>query len=675
MAILFLVTALALGAALALELPVRLHLAEKAALSITAGLLLSTWLLWLCTVAAGYGPGAWIALAAQAGLSAALAARRLARARREPGRAMEMPSAHAAAPATPTTQATPAAPDSSARTAGPDAEAGAPPRCPGWAVAVLGLASLAVLWPLFSSHMLEARAGGWRSGGWTAVDFLHHMAFAARFAEQSTFAFDSPLASGEPLTYPFLIDFLSGSLMRMGLSPRMSFLLPGLLLTLAGAHLLFFVSLRLFARARAAAAAVAIFFLSGSAAGLYYFWQDWQKSGEGLGGFLLGMRRQYAQIGDKGIHLGNVVCNEILPQRGVPLGLAVFLAVLLLMRAGSERSGRARAVLLVAAGALTGLLPFAHIHTFLTCVALLGWFAAAELLETRSARNAWTAALAAAIALALPQLWWQFGGVGGGFLRVHLGWLRRSHENPILFWLANLGLVGLFLVGNTWIVWRLRRRSPFHIRLYAPLLVLFAACNVVALQPAVYDNSKIFYYTYLGVALYAGYALAVLSERGRAGAAGAIVLLLAMTLVGGLSLLRESRSSAIVYRTAELRQAAALDRAVPPDARILADEKNPVPFLAGRAMALGLRQTLVNHGARFAQLERDVRAMFAPRPQSLDLYCRHHVTHALIGPLERRRWKPSPLPPWMRPVELGEPGVQLYEIDPRACALAPRRQP
>jgi hypothetical protein len=629
MAVLFLMTALVLGAALALELRVKLHGGELASLAIALGVLLGTWLLWSFVVLFGYGAGAWVCLGVQATLGGGLLLRRVVRRRAAAGDAEPI----------------------------------------SWRPAItwclFTLISLAILWPLFSSHMLEPRRDGWHSGGWTAVDLLHHMAFAARFSVQSAFTFDSPLAAGEPLTYPFMIDFLAGSLMRMGWTARMSFLVPGLLLTLACAQLLFFLGLRLFERARAGIAAVLLFFFNGSAFGLWFFRQDWHSSGESLPWFLGHMKRQYAQLGGKDIHLGNFICNAVLPQRGAVLGLAVFLVVLLLLLVAREREGRHRTALLLAAGGLTGLLPFSHVHTFVVAVAILGWFALTETIARRSPLHAWSAALAAAVVVAAPQLWWQTSAIADSFVRIHVGWLNKADESLVVFWFKNLGLGALFLVGNLWLIWRLR--SPFHWRLYVPLLVLFAICNLVALQPLVYDNSKIFYYVHLGVALYAAGTLSALSTKGWPGAVGAALVLLAMTLVGGISVLRESYASARVYRTAELRLASALDGAVPPDARILAVEKNPVPFLAGRGMVLGLRQTLVNHGVKVGPLERDARQMLKASPAAMGLLCRHGVTHVLLGSAESKKWEGGAATIPARRIDLGVPPMSLFEIDLDAC--------
>lgn len=629
MAALFLMTAMALGAALALELRVKLHGGELAALAIALGVLLGTWLLWLFVVVFGYDAGTWVCLGVQTGLAGFLLRRRVARPRAVAG----------------------------------DAEPAGWRPAASWCL--FTLVSIAILWPLFSSHMLEQRPDGWYSGGWTAVDLLHHMAFTARFSVQSAFTFDSPLAAGEPLTYPFMIDFLSGNLMRMGWSARMSFLVPGLLLTLACAQLLYFLGLRLFERARAGIAAALIFFFNGSAFGLWFFRQDWQGSGEDLPWFLAHMKRQYAQLGGKGIHLGNFLCNAVLPQRGVVLGLAVFLVVLLLLLLARERVGRHRTSLLLAAGGLTGLLPFSHVHTFLVAVAVLGWFALAETIAKRSPLHAWSAGLAAALVIAAPQVWWQTGAIGDSFVRVHIGWLNKPDDSLVIFWCKNLGVGALFLVGNLWLIWRLR--SSFHWRFYVPLLLLFLICNLIAFQPLVYDNSKIFYYCYLGVAIYAGGALSTLSTKGWLGAAGAVLVLLAMTTVGGISVLRESYATARVYRSADLRLASALNQAVPPDARILAAEKNPVPFVAGRGMVLGLRQTLVNHGVRVGPLEHDARQMLKASPAAPGLFCQYGVTHVLLGPSEKKRWETSATTVPARTIDLGVPEVALIEIDLEAC--------
>lgn len=607
------------GGAFAAWLPMRATVLERAAAAAVVGVLAASWLAWLATVAAGYAAAAWLAPALLLGLAAILGAA-VRRARRG---------------------AQPGAPRDGRESSLPGEARLA------WALATVPASAL--LLRLFSTHTLADRDGGWGSAGSTWGDLALHASLASRFAEQSRFEWTLPVLHGAPLNYPFLPDFLSGIVHRGGLSLRWALLLPSLLLAFALVQLLFLTAWRATGSGRGGLLATLLVLLDGSAAGLVAAWTEWRASGLSPGAFLLAMPRDYAHVPAINLRFSNIVTDALLPQRGMLAGMATALVAVMLLRGAWEAAERRAAggaagsapallSLLAAAGALVGLLPFVHVHSFLVLEGLTAWLAAARLVGARGALRrelGWLLPPALGVALAAPQLAWQVAHAGESFLRFRLGWMSAAGEDPFAFWLRNLGVLTPFLVVAPWL---LRRWDGFWRQTLAALLVLFALANAIRFQPHEYDNLKLLFYAYLALALVVARVLAGWwgSGGGRRVAAAAVLLL--ATTTGALAVLREATLAWPFLEREEVELGFALRRLTPPEARFLTADKHnhPVPIVAGRQIVLGYRGWLWTYGASTGQHLRDVTAIYAGAPGAEALLRRYDVGYVVVGPHERR---------------------------------------
>ena len=183
-----------------------------------------------------------------------------------------------------------------------------------WLVAT-GLATT-VLAYLYSTHFLPDRDGGMGSGGSTWGDLALHASLTSRFAQEPRFEWGFPLLVGAPLTYPFLPDFLSGMLVRGGLSLRWGLLLPTLLLAVALVQLLFFAGWRGGRSARAAVAVLLLVLLDGSAAGIVVFVREWWGSGTPLLSYLEKSPHDFAHVPTINVRFSNIICDALLPSAG-----------------------------------------------------------------------------------------------------------------------------------------------------------------------------------------------------------------------------------------------------------------------------------------------------------------------------------------------------------------------
>lgn len=601
-------------------IPIAAYALELPPLALVLGLLVSSWLTWLAVLAFGYTAGMPIAAAIELALVLLLS-------RRRSWRRLSI------AP---------------------------PPRPLGRAFIALSLTGAAVLAYLLHTHMLEVKPDGLYSAGSTWGDLGLHLSLVSRFAAQSRFSFDLPILAGAKLTYPFLIDFLSACLHRMGLGLQAALSVPALLLGIAFLQLFLCLAVRLFARPAAGVLGVVIFVLNGSIAALPWFIRDLRASPLPWFRFLLAMDEQYANLPKAGLWFGNVVADMLLPQRAVLFGFPAFVAVAILL-AANDSAGERRS--LVAAGAIAGLLPFAHTHTFVVATGVLGWFALRETIRRRSLLHPWSAALLMAALLAAPQLAWQLSG-GAHFGRFQWGWMKTPEESFALFWWRNWGVAAVLLPALLLVAARTPNRFCRHF--YAALFGLFWIANLYRFQPWAYDNMKFLIYSYLGVALVTGGALAEWGARGWLGRVGAAVVLASLTAVGSLSLLRESYASFQFVSAADAELATHFRARIPGEARVLtaSNHNHFVPTLTGRRIVLGYPGWLWTYGLPSERQARDVRQLFSGAPEAPALLGRYGISYVVIGPAEKRSFDVNTAFFLDRyPVVLRSPTVLVFKVD------------
>jgi hypothetical protein len=114
---------------------------------------------------------------------------------------------------------------------------------------IIAVAVGVVLWPVYSSHMLNEAHGMVFAGGSCWADLPIHMHVAESFLQGrnqdvSWGQMHSPVFAGERMVYPFLPDFHAAIIKKLGGSLREAFLFTGLALAVSLAVLFYFFALR-----------------------------------------------------------------------------------------------------------------------------------------------------------------------------------------------------------------------------------------------------------------------------------------------------------------------------------------------------------------------------------------------------------------------------------------------
>jgi hypothetical protein len=510
---------------------------------------------------------------------------------------------------------------------------------------VFGLAFVGLL-PVSAKLLFEHGGGLWTGILNAFGDIAWHTATATSFAEGQGFPPENPIFAGEPLVYPFLVNFLSATLLRWGASVPSSMTGPALLL-LPLTVTLYYVTVReLCGRKRVAASSVLFLVFGGASFGWLRIFADFQAFGGPwyLFPFHLPVR-DYSGVGsDPLFHFLNPVACLFLPQRSFLFGMPLALGSLVLWAKGEGRRSA------LAAGLFAGMLPLFHAHT---AIALL------PALLIAAPRERWRDlkwALLPALLVGIPEaLYYVSYGKVSSHLSLHAFWMANG-ASPVLYWLKNAGLVfpaaaaALFLPADRALK-----------RLALAGLLLFLLGNGVQLARWIWDNYKIFIFAWL-FCVPAAVDLAYLALGRRAALRPLVVGLMLAHLLSGVADIWKTAlptaSSYEVWDAASVAVAEKIRRETPPAGRFLqAPIHNSAVFLAGRRSYLGYPAHAWSHGWDTAEREAQVRELFSgtrrqPKEVTLD--------YALVGPAERSRYQDKERAGWR--LLFKEKGYELYRL-------------
>lgn len=496
-----------------------------------------------------------------------------------------------------------------------------------------GIFFLIFLW-LFPKIILAPSEQGWHVGLNTFGDTQFHVAAITSFAYGENIPPQHPFFAGIFFAYPFMADFFSSILIRVGESLRLAMLVPTIILSLVSVHLLFSLTKRITESTLAAIFAPILFFFNGGI-GFWYFLQN--NKGKSLLKAFLNLSKDYTHIFEENMHFTNTISGFFPTERSLLFGLPIFLIVLLFLFHERKRQSVTPAILL--SGALFGLLPLTHTHAFLILGAVIGWYAMLDVFISKGRRSKkWLGFFLVGGFLALPQLLAIFPQVSeaqGSFIRFYWGWMKKPEEQWLLYWFKTVGpiflLVPLALVDKG-----VPRLIKF---LFVPFLFVFFAANLYFFQPYDWDNVKFFLFVLLGSSILVADLLSRWWRKGKVGIAFVSLILVVNSLSGILSIKSEPQPHNLLYSTKNLQAAEFIKKSIEPEATFLTGpEHNSPASLAGRKILMSYQGYLWVHGIPYQAREKDILAMFRPfsKETFFSLATKHNVSYVIIGPTERR---------------------------------------
>ena len=491
-------------------------------------------------------------------------------------------------------------------------------------ITVLGWGAFLI--KLFSQMMVEKPDGIWAGGSNVWGDWAGHIGYIANWLYGSNFPPQNPWYAGIRLSYPFLFDFTSAILAKLGLSVPWSLQLPGIIFGLVIVILLFKLTEKITLKPLAGAVAVIIFMFSGGLGWIYLI------PGQNVLTIPKDGVRELTHSYEANIQWVNFVISEMVPQRGILIGISAALVVFILWWDGYEKNDRKKYLL---SGFVAGLVPFFHAHTFMVLTVVSGF-----LFLIKPKKIWWYFFLPAGI-LALPQFAYfgpQVADYSSGFMRWQLGWAAHvQNDNWMWFWIKNIGLMFL-LIPISWLAAWKRNRKLFWV--YLPFLIIFIACNLWVFQPWENDNSKLLRFWYLASSVLVGWWLTNIPKK------VAAICLVMIVLAGAIdagSWLNFEKNKLQMWSRADIELASQVRQLTPKSAVFLTNDNHNhwVVDLAGRKIVMGFRGWLWSWGINYADRERDVREMFMGDAHTPQLLAKYSIDYVIIGPGEKSNFDAS----------------------------------
>jgi len=486
------------------------------------------------------------------------------------------------------------------------------------------------------------------------ADAPFHTSIATAFAYRDVYPPKYTIALGQPLNYPFLVDFLTGTLLRYGLGLRGSFIAVNVFIQTAFFLGLALIVYRLSSSARAAILAVVVFFLLGNLG-----WLAVARDVSHAGGFLSWIRKvpwsytgETAGVSGKerlgtGLYLGNPVFMHLLPRRSAAFGMAVGASAFLLL---DDLVANAAMSTAIVTGLAAGVLPRVHAHTAIDFAIVAAVWFAVEAFRRRSDRDArgrlirvvavagFIAVIVAAKDVAAMQT------QTGHFFAFWPGWTgepRSAFTGPFRlgrlpgalattawFWILNAGLL-LLLVPFAWV-----EASDRLKRWYAPFVVVWLLGFLVRTQPWEWDNNNHFVWWQAATIVFVSPMLASwLWARTSAVRSLAVASVIALTLGGVLSFVYGAEHRLHLWSAGDVKFAKDVRLATPRDAVILTGNghEEPVVYLSGRQAVMGYAGWFSSHGLDEPRYEHAVNTMLAG---DVDRMRRLGVGYVVLGPWE-----------------------------------------
>jgi len=420
-----------------------------------------------------------------------------------------------------------------------------------------------IFWVLIWSRVLVKETDGWFSscpncwGDWSA-----HLTYTASFAYGHNWPLRLPVYANHKFTYPFAADLISAALVKLGLDLPAALVWPGLILSLILTWLIYRLAQELTGSAKAAILAVTLFLFNGG----------WGADSRWL----------------------NFITSQLIPQRGILLGLSLSIIVYLLLWRKK----------IFWAGIVAGLLPLIHAHSYLVTLMIGGWFGWRFLLP--------------ALALGLPQIGYVYGfGMGKNFLAADTFWFKQ--------WLSLWPVLAFLVLGLI--------NSPKKLRRFSlPFWLVFLAANCFRFQPYGWDNTKLFIHWYLIASVGAALALVRFKLIG--------LLILPFLIFPGareIAKLTQNSSKYQFFNQTQLIVAEKIRKVTEPQAIVLtaSNHNHWLPALTGRQIIMGYPGWLWTYGIDYLSRQADVIKMYQGNVVLLDQY---QVGYVVIGPDEKALW-------------------------------------
>ncbi len=521
-------------------------------------------------------------------------------------------------------------------------------------------------------------------------DLPYHLGAIYSFTDGNNFPPQNPSFANAKFTYPFIADFLTACLVKLGASVQSAMLIQNVAWAFSLLVILERFVFKITNNRLAGKIAPFILFFSGGF-GFLWFFKDYWYGTQGLWEILWNLPRDYT-IGEQ-FRWGNSLVVLFITQRSLLLGMPLTIIVLgklwKIFSTANENSPqintdeyrskkekinknakRNSSELLTylspfVVGLLAGTLPLIHAHS----LAVLFVISAFLFFFSFTNWKDWIAFGLGVCFLAIPELIWIMSGSATNtseFIAWHFGWHSKEGENLLLFWIRNTGIFIILLIASLVLVFfpqdrkeseeiedeskkaRSKRQKEertlnneltvSHFVFFLPFLFLFVVSNVAKFAPWEWDNIKVLIYWFIGSIPLVAFFLAWMWQKDVILKALAIACLFVLTSAGALDVWRTASAQlkSGLYDADAVKIAGKIKLRTEPNALFLnAPTFNTAIALTGRRSLMRYTGHLLSHGIDYQEREGDLKRIYAGEGTADVLMRKYGIEYILISPKER----------------------------------------
>ncbi len=461
-----------------------------------------------------------------------------------------------------------------------------------------------------------------------------------------------PFFSGGKLTYPFLTNLISGLLMKLGLTINLAMILPSILLILLFIFGIYFLNYQIFNSRKKSLLAMFIFMTS-AGPGFINFIKTFIKN-PNLD-LALFPPLDYTRIVEYQWLAGNIPTAMLIPQRafliGVAIGVWSLLTFVLALKTNGKKNQKKQIKLFIISGLLAGILPIAHMHSFIAIVVILGTISVVEIFKNskingKAKKSAMSQnynlaffILPATILSSILFLKFVHGGIErDNFMKIDFGW---TSKNNIFSWIEMWWqLWGIMIPISIYSYYKLIK-SKIQFSYFLGFFGLFIISNIIIFQPTPWDNSKLFAWVYLGLSLLAANLIIDIWKKHKL---ITILFMIMLSTTGILELIRLQRFDKNTYMMSsneEINFAREVMSKTATDSIFLttSDHNNPIQMWGSRSIVLGYKGWVANFGFDFEERSKDVSDIYQYPEYSQKLINKYKIDYVVIGTREIREFK------------------------------------
>lgn len=476
-------------------------------------------------------------------------------------------------------------------------------------------------------------------------DIPLHLTQITKFAFQNPINLGEPIYYGQKLDYPFLINLISGFMLRITNNFSFSVLFPSFVFATCNIILVFWIYKKFLKNNLLAYISLLLFYLGSGFGALTYIQNAFANKLNPLQFINYLIQNNIttvvkfdAKYPAQNIDFGAPISLVFLHQRGFFMGFLGFLICLLLLMV-MHKSNK-QALIAALSGISFGLLPLMHTHSFIAAAVTICTFMLIALVKKDF--NYFKCLIITGvigIIIAMPQLLYLITGNSaltqtGSFIAPRLGWMVPSTIGSVVyaygelstifsfsfiqFLVLNFGIIlPAFIVCLIKIIFK-KNTSYLALSFGISGLLLFLLVQVIKFQPWDFDNNKLLvYFQFFAIPLILLVIKKIFDHRKNTGiliAAFFIILILFSGIIDMIPRLAMTKATLpIIFATDSQFMANYIKTSIPQNMLILTgtDHRNPVDALAGRPVLVGYPGWLWSRGIEYSKRENEVRSFYA----------------------------------------------------------------